>query len=64
MHPHLLYAVATALFSTVPAVSAAGLYPKGSAVLQVDAKDYDRLIAKSNQTSVRQTGPKRPESCQ
>lgn len=59
MHPHILYAVATAFVATVPAVSAAGLYPKSSAVLQVDAKDYDRLIAKSNQTSVRHSIPKR-----
>lgn len=31
----------------------AGFYTKNSPVLQVDAKNYDRLIAKSNHTSVR-----------
>lgn len=29
-----------------------GLYSKKSAVLQVDGKSYDKLIAKSNQVSV------------
>lgn len=47
-----LAAAATALLLASPA-TAAGLYPKSSAVLQVDAKNYDRLIAKSNYTSVR-----------
>lgn len=42
---------AAALLLASPA-TAAGLYPKSSAVLQVDAKNYDRLIAKSNYTSV------------
>lgn len=46
-----LAAAATALLLASPA-TAAGLYPKSSAVLQVDAKNYDRLIAKSNYTSV------------
>lgn len=45
-------AAAAALLLALPA-TAAGLYPKSSAVLQVDAKNYDRLIAKSNHTSVR-----------
>lgn len=34
------------------AVSADGLYSKGSAVLQVDGKSYNKLVAKSNQVSV------------
>lgn len=34
------------------AVNADGLYSKGSAVLQVDGKSYNKLIAKSNQVSV------------
>lgn len=34
-------------------VAQAGFYPKSSPVLQVDAKNYDSLIAKSNYTSVR-----------
>ncbi|KAI5295590.1 hypothetical protein KEM52_000893 [Ascosphaera acerosa] len=33
-------------------VEAAGLYGKGSPVLQLDAKSYDRLIARSNHTSI------------
>ena len=33
-------------------VSAQGLYSKGSAVLQVDGKSYQKLVAKSNQVSV------------
>ncbi|KAJ8105808.1 hypothetical protein ONZ43_g7277 [Nemania bipapillata] len=42
---------AVALLSALPTAQA-GLYPKSSPVLQVDAKSYDRLIAKSNHTSV------------
>ena len=34
-------------------VSAQGLYSKGSAVLQFDGKSYNKLVAKSNQVSVR-----------
>jgi protein disulfide-isomerase A6 len=38
----------------------AGIYPKSSPVLQVEAKTYEKLIAKSNYTSVRkQTTPDR-----
>lgn len=48
----LTSAAAAALLLALPA-TAAGLYPKSSAVLQIDAKNYDRLIAKSNYTSVR-----------
>ena len=33
-------------------VTADGLYPKSSVVLQVDGKSYDKLIAKSNLVSV------------
>lgn len=29
-----------------------GLYSKNSAVLQVDGKSYDKLVAKSNQVTV------------
>ncbi|KAI0799175.1 thioredoxin-domain-containing protein [Xylaria sp. FL0064] len=42
---------AVAFLSALPAAQA-GLYTKSSPVLQVDAKNYDRLIAKSNHTSV------------
>jgi hypothetical protein len=41
---------AIALFGALPVN--AGLYPKSSAVLQLDGKSYDRLIAQSNYTSV------------
>lgn len=46
--------VATAA-SMLVNVHAAGLYTKNSAVLQVDGMSYDRLIAKSNYTSVSPT---------
>lgn len=42
---------AAALLCALPAVHA-GLYPKSSAVLSIDGKDYDRMIAQSNYTSV------------
>ncbi len=42
---------AVALLSALPTANA-GFYTKNSPVLQVDAKSYDKLIAKSNQTSV------------
>lgn len=41
--PALLFGVGT---------HAEGLYSKKSAVLQVDGKSYDKLVAKSNQVSV------------
>jgi len=57
MHHHTLCAVAVALLSALPGAHA-GLYGKKSPVLQVDAKSYDRLIAKSNHTSVSSVGPR------
>lgn len=33
-------------------VSSQGLYSKGSAVLQVDGRSYQKLVAMSNQVSV------------
>jgi hypothetical protein len=51
VHPTALTAAAAALLLALPC-SAGGLYAKNSPVLQVDAKNYDRLIAKSNHTSV------------
>ncbi|KAK7757049.1 hypothetical protein SLS62_001065 [Diatrype stigma] len=51
-NPTVAIAAAVALLSALPATSAAGLYTKNSPVLQVDAKSYDKLIAKSNYTSV------------
>ncbi|QSZ36345.1 hypothetical protein DSL72_006221 [Monilinia vaccinii-corymbosi] len=47
----LISTAAATLFCLVPAVHA-GLYPKSSAVLSIDGKDYDRLIAQSNYTSI------------
>jgi hypothetical protein len=43
---------AAAALALLPAGASAGMYPKNSPVLQVDAKSFDRLIAKSNYTSV------------
>ena len=43
---------AYALFLFTPFTNADGLYSKGSSVLQVDAKSYDKLIKKSNLASV------------
>jgi protein disulfide-isomerase A6 len=44
-------AVALGLLSALPSVHA-GLYAKNSPVVQIDAKNYDRLVAKSNYTTV------------
>lgn len=44
---------AIAVLSLANPANGAGLYHKMSPVIQVDAKNYDRLIAKSNHTSVR-----------
>lgn len=52
MYSETLLAAITALTLTAT-VSTQGLYPKGSAVLQVDGQSYQKLIAKSNQVSVR-----------
>lgn len=43
---------ALAALTLTNSVTADGLYSKGSAVLQVDGKSYNKLIAKSNQVSV------------
>lgn len=51
MHHPTLCALAVGILSALPGAQA-GLYTKRSPVLQVDGKDYDRLIAKSNQTSI------------
>ncbi|KAH8592162.1 hypothetical protein B0O99DRAFT_518344 [Bisporella sp. PMI_857] len=48
--PSALAIAATALLAAVPAQ--AGLYPKSSKVLQITGKNYDRLIAQSNHTSI------------
>lgn len=52
MHqPATLAAALTALLAALPAAQA-GLYTKNSGVLQLDARSYANLIAKSNYTSV------------
>ncbi|KAK1483973.1 hypothetical protein CTAM01_13198 [Colletotrichum tamarilloi] len=51
MHHPTLLAAGAAVLSALPGAHA-GMYPKSSAVLQVDAKSYDSLIAKSNYTSI------------
>jgi protein disulfide-isomerase A6 len=51
VHAAVFTAAAAAILLALPC-SAGGLYTKNSPVLQVDAKNYDRLIAKSNHTSV------------
>jgi protein disulfide-isomerase A6 len=53
VHATALTAAAAAAVLLALPCSAGGLYAKNSPVLQVDAKNYDRLIAKSNHTSVR-----------
>lgn len=51
-------AAAFGLLAALPGVQA-GLYLKSSPVIQVDAKNYDRLVAKSNYTTVRCHDPSR-----
>ncbi|KAK0730924.1 hypothetical protein B0H67DRAFT_466214, partial [Lasiosphaeris hirsuta] len=51
MHHPTLCALAVGILSALPGAQA-NIYTKKSPVLQVDAKDYDRLVAKSNQTSI------------
>lgn len=48
---HFSSFLATAAF-LLPFTTAAGLYTKSSPVLEVDARSYDRLIARSNYTSI------------
>lgn len=50
VHTTPIAVVAAALLAALPVN--AGLYSKSSPVVQVDAKNYDRLIAQSNYTSV------------
>jgi len=56
MHHPTLCAVAVALLSALPGAQAS-LYNKKSPVLQVDGKNYDKLIAKSSYTSVSRRRP-------
>ncbi|ETS06761.1 thioredoxin-domain-containing protein [Trichoderma reesei RUT C-30] len=51
MHQQTLLATLAASLAALP-FAQAGFYSKSSPVLQVDAKSYDRLITKSNHTSI------------
>lgn len=67
VHSKAITVAAAALLAALPVN--AGLYSKNSPVIQVDAKNYDRVIAQSNYTSVFPPSPlffnfgfpKRPE---
>lgn len=50
--PSSPFLLAASLLAAIPA-SADGLYTKNSPVLQVNHRNYDQLIAKTNYTSVR-----------
>ncbi|KAK0115723.1 hypothetical protein ONS95_000017 [Cadophora gregata] len=50
VHTQALAVAATALLAALPVN--AGLYGKNSKVIQLDGKNYDRLIAQSNYTSI------------
>ena len=50
-----LSSVALISLGIITVSNADGLYPKGSAVMQIDGKSYDKLIAKSGKTSVSST---------
>ena len=51
VHTTALVAAAASLLLANP-VQADGLYSKNSAVTQINGMDYDRVVAKSNYTSV------------
>ncbi|MCJ1404674.1 hypothetical protein MMC11_007900 [Xylographa trunciseda] len=51
MHYPVTLAALAALIA-VSSVNAEGIYSKGSSVLQVDAKNYDKLIKNSNKASI------------
>lgn len=50
VHPGAITVAAAALLAALPA--SASLYTKSSPVIQVDGRNYDRLIAQSNYTSI------------
>jgi hypothetical protein len=53
----VVLATSTASLLLLGQVDAAGLYTKNSPVIQVDANSYDKLIARSNYTSVSDFDP-------
>lgn len=54
MHQLTLLSVVVAVLAALPTAQA-GIYTKNSPVLQLDARSYEQLIAKSNHTTVRFT---------
>jgi len=52
VRPHTLASAAASLLLLPGAAVAEGIYSSSSPVLQVDARSYDSLIAKSNHTSI------------
>lgn len=54
MHQPTLFAALTAIIASVP-LAQAGIYTKNSPVLQLDHKNFNDEIMKSNYTSVRQS---------
>lgn len=60
MHQQTLLATLAASLAALP-FAQAGFYSKNSPVLQVDAKSYDRLITKSNHTSVSLSSHSHPQ---
>ncbi|KAG0652099.1 disulfide-isomerase [Hyphodiscus hymeniophilus] len=50
VHPTAITVAAAALLAALPVN--AGLYSKNSPVVQIDARNYDRLIAQSNYTTI------------
>lgn len=51
MHNPAVLVTLTAVLAALPGTT--GFYTKNSPVLQLNAKNYDKLITKSNYTSVR-----------
>ena len=49
---HSAALLSSSLLALAPSVLGQAMYSKNSPVLQVDAKSYDKLIAKSNYTSI------------
>ncbi|KAA6416250.1 MAG: disulfide isomerase [Lasallia pustulata] len=52
MFSHALVSICATALLLSPAVATNGIYSKNSPVLQIDARSYDKLIAKSNQVSI------------
>lgn len=57
MHQQALASALAVVLAAAPTAMANAIYTKNSPVLQVDAKNFDRLINRSNHTSVRPAQP-------